>query len=70
MRLTTDMDDALMAQEMEATGASTKREMVEAALKAVVRLHRLHRQKQAGMNLAGIGWEGNLDRMRDGGAPE
>ena len=67
MRTNIDIDDALLAEAMEATGASTKRETVEAALKAIVRLHR---QKQAGMNLAGIGWEGDLDAMREGRVPE
>jgi Arc/MetJ family transcription regulator len=67
MRTNIDIDDALLAEAMEATGASTKRETVEAALKAIVRLHR---QKQAGMNLAGIGWEGDLDAIREGRVPE
>jgi Arc/MetJ family transcription regulator len=67
MRTNIDIDDALLAEAMAATGASTKRETVEAALKAIVRLHR---QKLAGIALAGIGWEGDLDAMREGRLPE
>jgi Arc/MetJ family transcription regulator len=52
---------------MALTGEPTKRATVEAALRMIVRLKR---QKQAGMNLAGIGWEGDLDAMREGRALE
>ena len=67
MRTNIEIDDALMAEAMALTGEPTKRAMVEAALRTVVRLKR---QKQAGMNLAGIGWEGDLDAMREGRIPE
>jgi Arc/MetJ family transcription regulator len=61
MRTNIDIDDTLL------TGEPTKRATVEAALRMIVRLKR---QKQAGMNLAGIGWEGDLDAMREGRALE
>jgi Arc/MetJ family transcription regulator len=61
MRTNIEIDDALLKEAMEATGKATKRATVEEALRRVVRLHR---QKRAGQNLAGIGWEGDLDAMR------
>ena len=67
MRTNIEIDDALLAEAMALTGEPTKRATVEAALRAMVRLKR---QKQAGMNLAGIGWEGDLDAMREGRIPE
>jgi len=67
MRTNIEIDDELLAEAMALTGESTKRATVEAALRAMVRLKR---QKQAGMNLAGIGWEGDLDAMREGRIPE
>jgi Arc/MetJ family transcription regulator len=67
MRTNIEIDDELLAEAMALTGEPTKRATVEAALRAMVRLKR---QKQAGMNLAGIGWEGDLDAMREGRIPE
>lgn len=67
MRTNIDIDDELLAEAMALTGEPTKRATVEAALRAMVRLKR---QKQAGMNLAGIGWEGDLDAMREGRVSE
>jgi Arc/MetJ family transcription regulator len=67
MRTNIEIDDELLAEAMTLTGEPTKRATVEAALRMIVRLKR---QKQAGMNLAGIGWEGDLDAMREGRAPE
>lgn len=61
MRTNIEIDDALLKAAMEATGKATKRATVEEALRRVVRLHR---QKRAGEQLAGIGWEGDLDAMR------
>jgi Arc/MetJ family transcription regulator len=61
MRTNIDIDDRLMKEAMKATGQSTKRATVEETLRRVVRLHR---QKLAGDDLAGIGWYGDLDAMR------
>jgi Arc/MetJ family transcription regulator len=61
MRTNIDIDDALMAEAMEVTGARTKREAVETALRQVVRAQR---QLEAIRGLKGIGWEGDLDEMR------
>ena len=65
MRTNIDIDDALLAEAMAATGQSTKRATVEAALRTVVRLQR---QRAALRNLEGIGWDGDLDRMREDAA--
>jgi Arc/MetJ family transcription regulator len=67
MRTNIEIDDELLAEAMALTGEPTKRATVEAALRTMVRLKR---QKQAGMNLAGIGWEGDLDAIREGRIPE
>ncbi len=63
MRTNIDIDDALMAEAMEATGKATKKATVEEALREVVRWAR---QKQALKDLDGLGWEGDLDEMRRG----
>jgi Arc/MetJ family transcription regulator len=63
MRTNIDIDDKLMKQAMKATGASTKKGAVEAALLTVVKL-----KKQEGIKkLRGkVRWEGDLDAMREG----
>jgi len=61
MRTNIDIDDELLKEAMAATGQSTKRATVEEALRRVVKLYR---QKRAGADLAGIGWEGDLEEMR------
>lgn len=63
MRTNIDIDDELMAATMKATGQKTKKGAVEAAMRLVVHNERL---KQAIENMRGIGWEGNLDEMREG----
>ena len=60
MRTNIDIDDVLMADAMEATGAKTKREAVEKGLRQLIRLKR----QQGLLALEGIGWEGDLDEMR------
>lgn len=60
MRTNIEIDDALMAEAMQASGAKTKKEAVDTALRQLVQLKR-----QAGLRaLRGIGWEGDLDDMR------
>lgn len=61
MRTNIDIDDALMAEAMVATGATTKRDAVDRALRQVVRAER---QLRALQGLRGIGWDGDLDDMR------
>ena len=61
MRTNIDIDDDLMSQAMAATGATTKREAVDRALRQVVRAER---QLRALRGVRGLGWEGDLDEMR------
>jgi Arc/MetJ family transcription regulator len=61
MRTNIDIDDDLLAEAMAASGLSTKRATVEEALRQLVLSHR---RAEALRNLAGIGWEGDLDEMR------
>jgi Arc/MetJ family transcription regulator len=67
MRTNIEIDDALLAKAMAATGQSTKRATVEEALRTVVRVRA---QQDALRNLWGIGWEGDLDAMRQDQPPE
>ena len=61
MRTNIVIDDELMASAMSATGAATKREVVELGLKTLLRL-----QRQRGLRaLRGrIEWTGDLESMR------
>jgi Arc/MetJ family transcription regulator len=61
MRTNIEIDDKLMKQAMKATGATTKRAVVETALRKVVQL-----KKQEGVLkwFGKIQWEGDLDAMR------
>ncbi len=61
MRTNIEIDDKLMKQAMKATGATTKKAAVEATLRLAVQLHK---QGEAIRKLRGLGWEGNLDEMR------
>lgn len=62
MRTNIEIDDSLLRRAMKVTGAPTKRAAVEAALRITVQLHR---QGEALQKLWGMGWEGNLDEMRE-----
>ena len=66
MRTNIEIDDQLLAEAMAATGETTKRATVEAALRTVIRMHK---QVAALERLKGIGWAGDLDAMREGRAP-
>jgi Arc/MetJ family transcription regulator len=63
MRTAIDVDDALLAQAMEASGLRTKKATVKETLR---RLVRELRQKNAIADMAGLGWDGDLDEMRAG----
>jgi len=63
MRTNIDIDDELLTRAMEATGETTKKATVEEALR---RLVQTHERRKAIENLAGLGWEGDLDEMRQG----
>lgn len=63
MRTNIVIDDKLMMDALEASGLSTKKEVVEQGLKLLVRRN----QQQEIRKLRGrIRWEGDLDEMRGG----
>ena len=67
MRTNIEIDDKLMAKAMKASGALTKRAVVDRALRLLVRL-----EAQAGIRkLRGkVHWEGNLEESRLGHGEE
>ena len=67
MRTNIEIDDKLLRRAMKATGQSTKRATVEAALEKVVAIAD---QMQALENLRGSGWDGDLYEMRNDWTPE
>jgi Arc/MetJ family transcription regulator len=67
MRTNLDIDDALLAEAMAATGLRTKREVVEAGLRLLAR-HK--RQADARALFGRIRWEGDLNRERLDGPNE
>ena len=63
MRTNIEIDDELMAEAMRLTGLSTKKAVVEAALRRMIQLERL----KGILELRGtVPWQGNLDEMREG----
>lgn len=61
MRTNIDIDDALMAEALAATGMPTKRAVVEEGLRLLVQLKAQDRMRE----LRGkITWEGDLDASR------
>ena len=64
MRTNIVIDDALMAEAMAATGARTKREVVETGLRTLLRLERQGRAR--GLRGA-LDWLGDLEAMRTDG---
>jgi Arc/MetJ family transcription regulator len=63
VRTNIEIDDELLTKAMKAAGTTTKKATVEEALRQLVENHR---GRQAIANLAGLGWEGDLDAMRQG----
>jgi Arc/MetJ family transcription regulator len=61
MRTNIELDDTLLTEAMAATGLATKKATVEEGLRMLVRQHHA---KSALTNLAGIGWQGDLDGIR------
>jgi Arc/MetJ family transcription regulator len=66
MRTNIDIDDELLSRAMAAAGLSTKRATVEEGLRLLVRVRE---QAKALAELKGLGWEGDLDEMRQGRTP-
>lgn len=61
MRTNIEIDDKLMRETLKATGLTTKREVVDRALRELLRL----RRQAAVKKLRGkFDWEGDLDAMR------
>lgn len=67
MRTNIELDDALMAAAMELTGLTTKKAVVDKALREMVEELR---RRNALNELQGMGWEGDLDAMRLGWGPD
>ena len=63
MRTNIEIDDGLISEAMRAIGQTTKRGTVEEALRRVVINHR---RQQAIADMAGLGWDGDLQAMRTG----
>lgn len=61
MRTNIDLDDTLVSDAMKVTGLGTKKAVVEEALR---RLVRAAGQSQAIADMAGLGWDGDLDDIR------
>jgi Arc/MetJ family transcription regulator len=64
MRTNIVIDDALMKKAQAASGAKTKREVVEQGLKALILLEK---QKNIRALRGKLKWEGDLDAMRRDG---
>ena len=61
MRTNIDIDDKLLSDAMRASGASTKREVVELGLASLVALKKQERVRKYRGKLK---WDGDLDQMR------
>ena len=62
MRTNIEIDDELMAEAKRISGNKTKKQVVEEALKAFIRLGRQEKIREF---RGKIKWEGNLDEMRE-----
>lgn len=62
MRTNIDIDEDLIAAVMQATGTRTKKAAVEEALRRTLRFAE---QRKAWENMQGLGWEGDLDALRN-----
>ena len=63
MRTNIEIDDKLMTEALSVSGLKTKRAVVEAGLRILIRLKR----QEDILHLAGkVQWEGNLDESRQG----
>ena len=65
MRTNIVIDEKLLAEAIEATGAKTKREVVELGLTALVKLNK---QKNLKSLRGKVEWMGDLEEMRNSAA--
>jgi Arc/MetJ family transcription regulator len=63
MRTNIDIDNALLKKAMKVAGATTKKAAVEEALRRMVKNYEA---RKAIEDLRGLGWEGDLNKMREG----
>ncbi|MBE7550573.1 MAG: type II toxin-antitoxin system VapB family antitoxin [Anaerolineales bacterium] len=63
MRTNVVIDDELMAEAMNSTGLTTKKAVIEEALRTLIRLKA---QQDIRLLRGQLNWEGNLDEMREG----
>ena len=61
MRTNIEIDDELMTKAMDLSGLPTKKAVVDAALKMFVEAFA---EMAAIKDMAGLGWEGDLDAIR------
>lgn len=64
MRTNIVIDDDLMSEALAESGARTKREVVEMALRDLVRRRKGLRAQARLRELRGVGWVGDLEAMR------
>jgi Arc/MetJ family transcription regulator len=63
MRTSIKLDDVLVAKAQQLTGIKTKRELIDTALQAFVKLE----EQSSAKSLKGkLNWEGDLDKSRQG----
>jgi len=62
-KIEVDVDSELLARAMQATGNESGPATVAEALRLIIQLGQQH---EALERLRGIGWEGDLDAMREG----
>jgi Arc/MetJ family transcription regulator len=67
MRTNIEIDDKLMSRAMALSGKSTKKAVVEEALRLAVQLKRQEGIKQL---FGKVQWDGNLDEMRETRFPD
>lgn len=63
MRTNIEIDDTLMAEALAVSGLATKRAVVEAGLRLLIKLRRQAEVKQL---FGKVPWEGDLDKSRRG----
>lgn len=63
MRTNIEIDDVLISEAMRATGARTKKAVVEEGLRLILRLAE---QRRAAEDMRGLGWDGDLEASRKG----